>query len=284
MNPKILSDANASRADSRLAYSLAAGAAMVAGTSAADGAVVYSGLRDIAIDQHTSQSIDLDNDTHQDITLKNYVFANGNYQGATVNFAPGRLVGFKLGSLYYTAALSAGATIDATSLGPNFLGSMAYGALNPNAQFNNVTNAYIGFSFPLGPVNTYNAWVRVDVNNAAGTFIIHDWAYENTPGTGIIAGYRGVPGDYNHDGVVDSSDFDSWQSVFGQPTPPGSDADGNANGVVDTADYTVWRDHLSQTQPASGAAPSAAIPEPSTLGLLAAGSGGVYLMRRLRRT
>src|SRR5262245_16529217 len=110
MKARILSDGGDSRADRRLAYSLAAGAAVTAGATAADGAVVYSGLRDIAIGQHLSQSIDLDSDTYQDITLKNYVFANGNYQGATVNFAPGRLVGFKLGSLYYTTALSAGAT------------------------------------------------------------------------------------------------------------------------------------------------------------------------------
>lgn len=73
-----------------------------------------------------------------------------------------------------------------STAGPSFAGSMAYGN-NPNSQFDSVTDAYIGLSFPINAVNHYG-WIRVDVDNAAGTFLIKDWAYESVPGAGITAG------------------------------------------------------------------------------------------------
>jgi len=175
----------------RAAYTLAAGAAASVAVQDADAAVVYSGLQNISVTQFNSQNLNLDGDAFADIKLKNYVFGGGNYQGATVNFAPGKLVGFTAGNNYVTA-LTAGQSIDGSTLGPSFFGSLAYGASNPNAQFNNATDAYIGLSFPAGG-NTYYGWVRVDVNNAAGTFVIKDWAYENVPDAGILAGAGQVP-------------------------------------------------------------------------------------------
>ncbi len=174
-----------------LAYSLAAGAsAIAAGT--ADAAIVYSGLQNIAIGQFGSQNLNLDGDAYNDILLKNYVFSGGNYQGAYVNFYPGKLVGFTNG-LSYASALNAGDIIDAGTAGPSFVGSMAYGANNPNAEFNNVTDAYIGLAFPIGGVNHYG-WIRVDVDNTAGTFVIKDWAYDDVAGQGIVAGAVPEPG------------------------------------------------------------------------------------------
>jgi hypothetical protein len=172
----------------RVAYSLAAGAA--AGAAAeAHAAIVYSGPQNINVAQSASQNIDLNLDGVHDIKLENYVFGGGNYQGALVSYVPGKLVGFNSG-LSYVSALSAGATIDGSTVGPGF-GSMAYGTHNPNAQFNNVTGAFIGLGFPAG-ANTLYGWVRVDVNNSAGTLKIEDWAYESQPGIGIKAG-AGVP-------------------------------------------------------------------------------------------
>jgi hypothetical protein len=174
----------------RAAYALAAGAAAVGATDA-DAAVVYSGPQNISILSGNSQTINLDGDGFNDLLLKNYVFGAGAYQGATVSFSPGKLVGFTSG-ISYASALTAGSPINIGTLGPSFFGSMAYGAVNPNAQFNNVTNAFLGLSFPSGP-NTYYGWVRVDVNNAAKTFVVKDWAYESTPGVGIAAGAGLVP-------------------------------------------------------------------------------------------
>lgn len=175
----------------RAAYSLAAGAAACTASAAADAAVIWSGPQNIAINLGNSQTINLDGDAFNDIVLKNYVFSGGNYQGATVSFAPGKLVGFQPG-LAYVSALAAGAPINAGTVGPTFFGSMAYGAANPNAQFNNVTDAFIGLSFPAGG-NSYYGWLRVDVNNAAGTFVVKDWAYESNADGGIAAGDGIVP-------------------------------------------------------------------------------------------
>ena len=99
-------------------------------------------------------------------------------------------------------ALSSGATIDSTTVGPSFTGSMAYGANNPNAQFNSVSGAFVGLSFPNGP-DTFYGWVRVDVDNAAGRFTIADWAYEDVAGTGITAVLYRSP-----------APLDSWQRVL----------------------------------------------------------------------
>jgi hypothetical protein len=187
MNPTPTNDSkSASRAKRLAAYSLAAGAAAT-GAAEADAQIVYSGPQNIAIGTGFSQNVDLDGDSNYDILLKNYVFGAGPYQGASVNFFPGKIVGFNAGSLAYVSALATGFLIDSSSAGPTFLGSMAFGASNPNAQFNSVTDAYVGLSFPIGPA-THFGWVRVDVTNSTSTFVIKDWAYEATAGVGILAG------------------------------------------------------------------------------------------------
>ena len=173
----------------RASYALAAGAAAATAASA-DAGIVYSGAQDLAISQFSALNLNLDGDAYGDVLLQNYVFG-GSYMGASVNFAPGKLVSFNAG-YSYVSALSAGFSIDASSVGPSFFGSMAYGAANPNAQFNNASNAYLGLSFASG-ANLYYGWVRVSVNQAAGTFIVHDWAYENS-GAGIAAGAVPAPG------------------------------------------------------------------------------------------
>ena len=56
-----------------------------------------------------------------DIQLKNFNFAGGPYQGATVNWSfPGKIVGFNNG-LAYVSALSAGAMIDGIDGRPRLL-------------------------------------------------------------------------------------------------------------------------------------------------------------------
>jgi hypothetical protein len=165
----------------RTAYALAAGAAAAAALNAS-GAVVYSGVQDIAINQFSSLNLNLDGDASGDLLLKNYVFGGGNYQGATVNFFPGKLMSFNANGLAYVSALDAGVTVSSSSVGPSFFGSMAYGGANPNAQFNNASNKYLGLSFASG-ANTYYGWVRVSLNNAAGSFMVHDWAFEDSGGS-----------------------------------------------------------------------------------------------------
>lgn len=180
----------------RAAYAVAAGAAAATGLADAHAAIVYSGSQNISISQFGALDLNLDGDGFTDVLLKNYVFGGDNYQGATVNGYPGKLVGFSAG-LSYATALSAGAVIDSSTVGPSFFGSMAFGANNPNAQFNNVSGAFLGLSFPIGgnaPAFLHYGWVRVTIDNAAGTFVVNDWAYESAPGRGIVAGAVPEPG------------------------------------------------------------------------------------------
>ena len=174
----------------RVAYVAAAGAVAAAGTAHAG--IVYSGEQNLSISQFSALNLNLDGDAYGDVLLKNYVFGGGNYQGATVSFAPGKLVSFSSNGRSYVSALDAGFVIGSSSVGPSFFGSMAYGSANPNAQFNTASNKFIGLSFASGS-NTLYGWVRVSVNNAAGTFVVHDWAYDST-GAGIAAGTIPAPG------------------------------------------------------------------------------------------
>jgi hypothetical protein len=61
-----------------------------------------------------------------------------------------------------------------------------------------------------------------------------------------------IPGDYDRNGIVEQSDYDSWTATFGQSAFPTHDADGSGNGVIDAADFIVWRKALS-TAPAAAA-------------------------------
>jgi hypothetical protein len=176
----------------RVAYVAAAGAVAAAGTAHAG--IIYSGEQNLSIAQFTSLNLNLDGDAYGDLLLKNYVFGGGNYQGATVNFFPGKLVSFNAGpgGFAYVSALNAGFVINSSSVGPSFTGSMAYGSANPNAQFNTASSSFLGLSF-AGASGTLYGWVRVSVNNAAGTFVVHDWAYDSS-GAGIAAGAIPAPG------------------------------------------------------------------------------------------
>ncbi|WP_428386138.1 PEP-CTERM sorting domain-containing protein [Mucisphaera sp.] len=186
------SEGKAAGVSKRLAaYSAAAGAAALGVSADAEAAIIYSGVQDISINQFGAQDLNLDGDAYNDILLKNYVFG-GNYQGATVNFFPGKVVGFTTG-LNYASALSAGDVIDAAATaGGSFAVSLAY-ANNPDSQFDNAVGAFIGLEFPINAVSHFG-WIRVTIDNAAGTFVINDWAYESVPGVGIEAGAIPEPG------------------------------------------------------------------------------------------
>lgn len=83
-----------------------------------------------------------------------------------------------------------------------------------------------------------------------------------------------LPGDFNGDNVVDVKDYLVWRKGLGT--------------TYSQADYSVWRSHFGQTG-GSGAvllsaeSPSAAVPEPSSLGLLLPFATAVLLRRRTER-
>jgi hypothetical protein len=95
------------------------------------------------------------------------------------------------------------------------------------------------------------------------------------------AASEGVPltGDYNHNGIVDASDFVLWRDTFGSTDDVA--ADGSGNQLVDAADYNIWRTNFGRSSAGAAAAVmqsalpnpalSAMVPEPHT-GALAAGA------------
>lgn len=210
----------------RVAYSLAAGAATAAvgiNAAPADAAIQYSGLYNIALTNGLGPlSLDLDYAPgffSPDIDLKSYSFSGVPYMSATVKYAPGKLVLSNSSFPYYISALNSGDVIGPSTIStaPGGFGGILASATNPNDEFEDVTNAFIGLSFPdFGPV--YYGWIRVDIDRVNKVFVVKDWAYEDS-GAEILAGNTG-------------------------------------QGFV---------------------------PEPGTLGLLAAGSAGVLAMRRRRQ-
>jgi len=95
-----------------------------------------------------------------------------------------------------------------------------------------------------------------------------------------------LPGDYNHNGVVDAADYTVWRDTLGAAVTAFSGADGNGNGVIDQADYDTWKTFFGNTAaPGAGsgalAAAPIAVPEPSSLALV---GGLFFFMRRRIRT
>ncbi len=56
-----------------------------------------------------------------------------------------------------------------------------------------------------------------------------------------------LPGDYNHNGEVDTSDYSMWRDSMGMMVEPGTGADGNGDGLVDNLDYGIWKSNLGAT-------------------------------------
>jgi hypothetical protein len=79
----------------------------------------------------------------------------------------------------------------------------------------------------------------------------------------------GLTGDFNGDGIVDAADYTVWRDSLGE-TGVELAADANGDEVVDSADYDLWRANFGATLPPALAA-AAAVPEPSTLVLVAVG-------------
>lgn len=76
-----------------------------------------------------------------------------------------------------------------------------------------------------------------------------------------------LPGDYDRDGSVNGADYNLWRATFGSTIAAGAGADGNGDGIVNAADYVFWRNNNGGT--GSGALASGAVPEPSTVAMVA---------------
>jgi hypothetical protein len=81
-----------------------------------------------------------------------------------------------------------------------------------------------------------------------------------------------LQGDYNQNGTVDAADYTVWRDNRGSEALVNRGA--GITGPVGAADYEVWKTNFGQSLGAgSGATP--AVPEPSTIVLLAVGVLGL---------
>jgi hypothetical protein len=90
-------------------------------------------------------------------------------------------------------------------------------------------------------------------------------------GTGMLQITTFVPsflvGDYNSNGIVDSSDYIVWRRLLGTESIPNRDP--SNSGPIGPADFDSWRSHVGQIAGAGSGAGSSraatAVPEPATI-------------------
>jgi hypothetical protein len=80
-----------------------------------------------------------------------------------------------------------------------------------------------------------------------------------------------IPGDFYHDGVVDTADYTVWRDSLGEIFP-NAQADGDGNGVVDQNDYNMWKLHYGERSGGAASFGSGAIPEPASWLMLLSGT------------
>ncbi|MCA9188793.1 MAG: hypothetical protein KDA99_24375 [Planctomycetales bacterium] len=107
-----------------------------------------------------------------------------------------------------------------------------------------------------------------------------DWPrlISTTANLRLTIGVPFLPGDFNHDGTVDTGDYTIWKDDYRSTRSLSADA--NRDGVVDTADYTIWKDHFGQSQPGFA---SHTVPEPNSLWLLLIGTSSPIIRCRKYR-
>ena len=81
-------------------------------------------------------------------------------------------------------------------------------------------------------------------------------------------------GDFNLDGLIDTTDLTILATNFGLPDPGWAGGDANGDGVVDTTDLTIMASNFGFV------AGAASVPEPASIALVGA---AMLVLRRRRR-
>jgi T5SS/PEP-CTERM-associated repeat protein len=90
----------------------------------------------------------------------------------------------------------------------------------------------------------------------------------------VVSGPGSFPADFDGDGDVDGNDLTEWRNDYGkQPNAIKGDGDADGDGDVDGTDFLSWQRGVGSGVPAAPAV--GAVPEPSTVVLLAAAMVGM---------
>ncbi|HEX4415015.1 MAG TPA: PEP-CTERM sorting domain-containing protein [Lacipirellulaceae bacterium] len=204
-------------------------------------------------------------------TISNVSFT-GTLSDHAYTFAPGSVSNFgtqALRSNFFnetTAGLLLTQDNDATY-------TIGFGQSTGTHGSNQIINNDYGTTSSIFPrqVGPYSLLVQQGTLVLKGLGLAYDVTYGITPAA------VPVPGDYNHNGVVDEADYVLWRT--GDPA-----ADGNSDTVVDQADYDFWRARFGNTAGAgSDVVTGAAVPEPATVALVVVGLLAACSCRRSGR-
>jgi hypothetical protein len=111
-----------------------------------------------------------------------------------------------------------------------------------------------------------------------------EWDVDYTPSSltlSVVSGPGNFPADFDGDGDVDGNDLNEWKNDFGKSTGAiKGDGDADGDGDVDGSDFLSWQRELGNGVPAAPAV--GAVPEPSTVVLLAAAMASLAVPARRR--
>jgi hypothetical protein len=193
--------------------------------------------------------------------------------GATVNFIPvrdwtelangGDLVAIWPSLAAYNAAALPGTTSPRRSI-EGTRAAVLYDDDNalswPNNDNRHSIELTSGGANPAEPASWQLSAGRAPMQVSA-TLTDHTGGDIGSPGTVSVSTVE-VPGDYNGSGTVDAADYVRWRD--GGPL----ENEGDAPGTVNQADYDFWRARFGATAGGGAGVEIAAVPEPTTGGLV----------------
>jgi hypothetical protein len=133
-------------------------------------------------------------------------------------------------------------------------------ALTYDAGTNTARFTFPGFPNGVLPVGDYTATIDGSLPDSFGNLLGVE-----TPFSFIVATPPPqLPGDYNLNGEVDTSDYIVWRKTLGNAVTTFSGADGNGDGTIGPEDYDVWRANFGNTLPAAAAGNDASVAKEQT--------------------
>jgi hypothetical protein len=186
-------------------YAVTSGA-ILAAAGQADAGIVYSGIRDVPVGNQQTVNLNVNDtgplaDTVTDYIFKHLNVINGLNQTITLETIP-QGSNKVVTSGGFAAALDMGAIISsADTLGGGTLTMAQYkyklnSLQSSSGPWRGADNKYLGLYFEIPGDGFHFGWARLSVSAAPTTTAeatIHDWAYETTPDTAILAGATSVP-------------------------------------------------------------------------------------------